>query len=265
MSKDWIDTHCHIDKLTGEPKEILETALKAGVFRVLTIGTEWEDWPKVLSLSEEHAPYVYGALGMHPHSSKDFNSNCEDFLRENLTKKRIAALGEIGLDYYYEHSPKNKQQEIFEKQLCLAEELNLPVEIHTRSAEKDSAFFLKKYQSKVKGLLHCFTGSYHLAKTALDCGFNISFSGIITFKKSEELRQTCQKIPLDRLHIETDAPFLSPEPHRGKENQPSYTYLTAECVAKLHQVELEHLSNQLKKNTWDLFPKIKKEEDLWKI
>ncbi|MCZ0932431.1 MAG: TatD family hydrolase [Oligoflexia bacterium] len=111
--------------------------------------------------------------------------------------------------------------------------------------------------------MHCFTGSYSLAKQALDCGFNISFSGILTFKKAESLRETCKKIPLDRLHIETDSPFLSPEPHRGKENQPAYVSLLAQWVADLLKVDLQTLSEQLKKNTWNLFPKIKKEEDNW--
>ena len=258
----WIDTHCHIDQLKGEAQSLLETALKAGVFRVLTIGTQLEDWPQVLSLCKTQSPYVYGTLGMHPHYAKDFNPSCESFLKKNLINKRIVAVGEIGLDYYYQHSPKDKQQEVFETQLNLAKELKLPVEIHTREAEQDTWFFLKKYQSQVKGLLHCFTGSYDLAKKALDCGFNISFSGILTFKKSEELRQACKKIPLDRIHIETDAPFLSPEPHRGKQNQPSYVPLVAECVAQLHKVDLENLSQQLKKNTWELFPKIKSEEAL---
>ena len=170
------------------------------------------------------------------------------------------AVGEIGLDYYYEHSPQEKQKEVFETQLALAKEFHLPVEIHTREAEQDTGFFLKKYQGPGRGLLHCFTSSYDLAKKALDCGYNISFSGIITFKKSEELRQTCKKIPLDRLHIETDAPFLSPEPHRGKENQPAYVPLVAQCVAQLHGVSLEDLSHQLKQNTWDLFPKMKPKE-----
>ena len=137
----------------------------------------------------------------------------------------------------------------------------MPVEIHTREAEEDTAFFLKQFQGKVRGLLHCFTGSYDLARQALDYGFNISFSGILTFKNTVGLRETCKKIPLDRLHIETDAPFLSPEPYRGKENQPARVSVLAKLVAELHSVDLQTLSDQLKKNTWDLFPKIKEEEE----
>ena len=259
----WIDTHAHIDKLKLSPKEVLKKAEQAGVFRILTIGTELEDWKRVVSLSEKYAPQVYGSLGMHPHSAKDFNEECEDFLKKHLHLKRIVALGEIGLDYFYKNSDIQKQKEIFEKQMSLAKNCAVPVEIHTREAEEDTIFFLKQFKGQVRGLLHCFTGSYPLAKQALDCGFNISFSGILTFKNAESLRETCKKIPLDRLHIETDSPFLSPEPHRGKENQPAYVSLLAQWLADLQKVDLQTLSDQLKKNTWELFPKIKKEEENW--
>ena len=260
----WIDTHAHIDKLTLNPLEALEKAKQAGVFRVLTIGTELEDWESVVSLSEKQAPQVYGALGMHPHTAKDFNEESEDFLKKHLNLKRIVALGEIGLDYFYKNSDIQKQKEVFERQMSLASAFGLPVEIHTREAEEDTVFFLKRFKGRARGLLHCFTGSYELAKQALDCGFNISFSGILTFKNAEDLRETCKKIPLDRLHIETDSPFLAPAPHRGKENQPAYVSLLAQFVSDLLKVDLQTLSDQLKKNTWELFPKIKKEESAWK-
>ncbi len=257
----WIDSHAHIDKLSPSVPEILKSAREAGVFRILTIGTELKDWKEIVQLCEQYTPELYGALGMHPHTAKDFDKDCEDFLKTHLHLKRIVAVGEIGLDYYYEHSDKQIQKEVFEKQLSLAYDFKMPVEIHTRESEEDTAYLLKKFQGKVRGLLHCFTSSYNLAKQALDYGFNISFSGILTFKKSEELRETCKKIPLDRLHIETDAPFLSPEPYRGKENQPARVSTLAKLVAELHTVDLQTLSDQLKKNTWDIFPKIKQEEE----
>ena len=256
----WIDSHAHVDKLSLKTSNLIKQAKQANVYRIITIGTELKDWQNVVKLSQSYQPEIYGALGMHPHSAKDFNQTCEDFLRKHLTHKRIVAIGEIGLDYYYNNSQKKVQREVFEKQMYLAKELNLPVEIHTRKAEQDTALFLKQFKGHVKGLLHCFTSSYDLAKKALDYGFNISFSGILTFKNAEDLRQTCKKIPLNRLHIETDSPFLSPEPYRGKENQPTYTALVANAVAKLHNVDLVYLSHQLKSNTFDLFYKIKKEE-----
>ena len=144
----WIDSHAHIDKLSLNVQEILKKARAEGVFRILTIGTELKDWPEVVRLSETYSPELYGALGMHPHSAKDFDENCEEFLKKHLKFKRIAALGEIGLDYYYEHSDRHIQKEVFEKQLCLAEELEMPVEIHTRSAEEDTAFFFKTVSGK---------------------------------------------------------------------------------------------------------------------
>ncbi len=256
----WIDTHAHLDKITLPPRQVLDEAKTCFVNHIITIGTEFQDWGKVIDLCETYKPQVYGTLGMHPHSAKNWNKECEDFLRKNLTHERIVAVGEIGLDYYYENSEKNVQKKTFEKQLNLAKEFNLPVEIHTREAEEDTLFFLKKMQGSVRGLLHCFTSSYEMACAALDVGFNISFSGIITFKNSEAIREICRKMPIDRIHIETDSPFLSPVPYRGKENQPARVSAVAKTVASLHGLDLETLSDQLKKNTLDLFSKINKEE-----
>ena len=241
----WIDSHAHIDKLKPGVSEILESAEKAGVFLILTIGTGREDWDSVVSLCEKQ-DQICGALGVHPHTAKNFNQDCEKFLKKNLTLDKIVALGEIGLDYYYRNSDPQIQKEVFEKQLSIAESFQMPVQIHTREAEKDTAFFLKKFKGKVRGLIHCFTSSYHLAKQALDCGFNISFSGILTFKNAQGLRETCKKIPLDRLHIETDSPFLSPEPYRGRENEPAQVPLVAQQVAQLHSVDGQTLSDQFK-------------------
>ena len=194
---------------------------------------------------------------MHPHTAAEYNDESERFLKQNLHRDSIVALGEIGLDYHYENSAKTIQREVFERQLNLAREFGLPVEVHTRDAEEDTLFFLKKFKGGVRGLLHCFTGSYSMAKAALDLGFNISFSGIITFKKTEALRETCRKIPPDRLHIETDSPFLAPAPNRGKPNRPAWAALVAKAAAGLHALDEESLSRQLEKNTLDLFPKIR--------
>ena len=253
----WTDTHAHLDKLGLPSEESIANAKKESVKRVITIGTELSDWPKVIELCDKHKPYLYGTLGMHPHTAETFTDECEDFLRNNLNHERIVAVGEIGLDYYYENSKPEVQKEMFEKQLEIAKDFKLPVEIHTRDAEQDTQTFLKKFKGQVRGLLHCFTGSYELASFALDCGFNISFSGIITFKNAEDLRQTCKKLPLDRIHIETDSPFLAPVPYRGKENQPAYVSHVAETVAFLHNIDLQTLSEQLEKNTLDLFTKMK--------
>ncbi|MGI9548504.1 MAG: TatD family hydrolase [Bdellovibrionales bacterium] len=256
----WIDTHAHLDKITLPMEEVLKEAQASSVSSIITIGTELEDWEKVLHFCDNYSPKVYGALGMHPHSAKNWNEDCETFLNKHLSHPRIVAVGEIGLDYHYERTNRDQQQEVFEKQFDLAEKFKLPVEIHTREAEQDTLSLLKKYQGQVKGLLHCFTSSYEMAASALDYGFNISFSGIVTFKNSENLRETCRKLPLDRIHIETDSPFLSPPPYRGKENQPARVHLVAQTVADLHQVDLKTLSEQLQKNTLNLFSKVNKED-----
>ena len=251
----WTDTHTHLDKLK-DLKQVIDLARSERIRRMITVGTEPEDWPEVLKLSEQYAPEVFGTLGMHPHRAEGFNEDCEIFLKKHLSDKSVVAVGEIGLDYYYEHSPRDIQKKIFYRQLCLAEEWGLPVEIHTRDAEEDTLAILREFQGRVKGILHCFTGSYKMAQQALDLGFNISFSGIVTFKNSQALQETCKKIPLDRLHIETDAPYLAPVPYRGKENQPSWVIYVARKICELHNVTEELLSQQLEENTLKMFPKI---------
>ena len=255
----WIDTHAHLDKLKIDVSDVIRQAQSFSVHRIITIGTEKEDWNQVIQLAEKW-PEVYGTLGMHPHTAENFNKDCENFLQKNLKKERIIAVGEIGLDYYYEHSKRDIQKDVFRLQLNLAEKFNLPVEIHTREAEEDTIEILSSFKGRVRGLLHCFTGSYEMAKKALDLGFNISFSGILTFKNSEKLRETCKKIPLNRMHIETDSPFLAPQNYRGKENQPSWVVCVADAVAQIHNVKKETLSNQLVKNTLEIFNRIKKED-----
>ena len=245
----WIDVHTHLHMLK-DPDQAVKTASESGVRKLMTIGTSAEDWNQVLADIKKFS--VFGALGQHPHSAKDYSDSVEEELKQSLKNENIKALGEIGLDYHYEHSDRLIQQEVFGRQMAIAQELKLPVEIHTRSAEEDTLKILKEYP-KVRGLLHCFTGTYDMAKKALDRGYNISFSGIITFKKAEELRAVCEKVPLDRLHIETDAPYLAPVPYRGKENHPAWLLHTAEIAAGLHKVSIEKLKEQTWKNACELF------------
>ena len=251
----WTDSHAHLDKLTSY-EEALKKAKENSVHRVITIGTEYEDWPKVISLTEK--AQVYGTLGLHPHEAEKYDENCESFLKKHLSHKQIVAVGEIGLDYYYEHSSKDVQKDVFHRQLSLAEDFKLPVEIHSRNAEEDTLSLLKEFRGRVKGLLHCFTSSYEMASKALDYGFNISFSGVLTFKNAEDLRKTCSKMPLNRIHIETDCPYLAPVPHRGKENQPAWVVHVAETVCDIHKVDKDFLSSQLEENTLEVFSKIEK-------
>ena len=253
MSKEqWTDVHTHLNMLKIPPEKAISSAKAQGIINFITIGTEPSDWPAVLDLILKHES-VYGALGMHPHSARLYNEEADLFLNKNLSGKKIKALGEIGLDYYYEHSEKQVQMEVFLKQMEIAAQKKLPVEIHSREAEKDTMTVLEKFKGRVKGLLHCFTSSWELARYALDRGFDISFSGILTFKKASALREVCQKTPLDRLHLETDAPYLAPEPLRGKENEPAFLIHTAGVMANLHNISLEKLSITVQNNKNILF------------
>ena len=248
----WTDVHTHLNMLDIPAELAVEEAQQAGVTQIITIGTEPDDWPLVMGFSKKFSQ-VKGALGVHPHSAKLYSDEIEKQLKKDLDEKNIIACGEIGLDYHYEYSEREKQNEAFYRQMVLAKEKKLPVEIHTRSAEEDTIKMLKQFSGAVRGLLHCFSGTWNLARAALDLGFNISFSGIITFKKAEELREVCRKVPLDRLHLETDAPYLAPVPNRGKQNKPAWVVHTAQVVADLHKVSLKDLSQKTQSNYNDLF------------
>ena len=169
----------------------------------------------------------------------------------------LSPLAEIGLDYYYSHSEHDVQREVFRKQMAIAAEFNLPIEIHTRDAEADTIEILKEFSGRVKGLFHCFTGTQWLADEGLALGYNISISGVVTFKSAEALRAVVKTVPLDRLHIETDAPFLAPVPNRGKKNEPALLVHTAQVVAELKGISVEELSRHTSENARRLFTKLK--------
>lgn len=252
----WIDVHTHLDKLEEGPEKALELARAAGVKRLVTIGTEPADHPVVLSLAKKYYPEVYCTLGVHPHEGQIYTEEAGKFIEAHIQDREVVAVGEIGLDYYYNESPKEKQQAAFRAQLEIARKYNMPVEIHTRDAEEDTIAILKEFNGQVKGIIHCFTGTRWLADEALKLGFNISISGVVTFKNAEDLRDTVRSLPLDRIHIETDAPFLAPVPMRGKKNTSAYVVHTAEFVAKLKGVSVEQLAQQTNANALKMFPKI---------
>ncbi len=252
----WIDLHAHLDKLPEGPEKALELAEEAGVKQVVTIGTEPADHAVVLALGKKYYPQVFCTLGVHAHESGLYTDEVESWIRANAHEPSVIAIGEIGLDYYYNHSDKQTQLKNFERQLELAKQLYLPVEIHTRDAEDDTIEILKKYQGSVRGIIHCFTGSEKLAFACLDLGMNISISGVVTFKNAHDLRETVKKIPLDRMHVETDAPFLAPVPQRGKSNTPAFVTHTAQFVADLKGQPLEVFAEQMMKNARDVFPKV---------
>ncbi len=252
----WTDVHTHLNFLEITPKEAIRIATEKGVNRFITIGTEPEDLPVVLELARKWAPQVFCTLGIHPHEGKVYSQEVEEFLLANLNNPRVVAVGEIGLDYYYNHSDHESQKQAFRKQMQLAQQFNLPVEIHTRDAEDDTIDILQEFKGDVKGIIHCFTGTQKLATAALDCGYNISFSGVVTFKKAEALRDVCRNTPVDRMHVETDAPFLAPTPLRGQKNQPDFMLWTAKLVAELKGLSVPEFCQQMKTNADEMFPRL---------
>lgn len=253
----WIDMHCHLDRLEGGPEHALKIAKENGIEKIITIGTEPEDLQIGLDLAKKYAPDVFCTLGIHPHEGVKYTDDIGQFLLKNATCPEVVAIGEIGLDYYYDQSPRAEQIDAFEKQLEIAAALNLPVEIHTRDAEEDTIRILKNMNGRVKGLIHCFTGTEWLAKQALDIGFNISISGVVTFKSADSLRAIVKNvIPMDRIHVETDAPFLAPVPMRGRTNTSAYMVHTAKVVADLKGVSEEKLAEVTKQNAKNIFKKL---------
>lgn len=251
-----IDVHTHLNMLEIPVEQALDLAQKNGVDRVITIGTTPDDLPVVLDLARRHFPVVACTLGIHPHEAELYTESIGDYIRQNAVVPEVVAIGETGLDYYYDNAPREVQLQVFRAQMQIAFDLNLPVEIHTRDAEPDTILILNEFKGRVRGLLHCFTGTWGLAKAGLDCGFHISISGVVTFKNADALREVVRKVPLDHLHVETDAPFLSPVPHRGKKNQPAWVTHTAQLVADLKGLPLSELKPKLRANAQNLFPKL---------
>jgi TatD DNase family protein len=249
----WIDVHTHLNMLDTSPELALGEAKALGVGNVITIGTGPDDWPLVREFGRKYFPQVACTLGVHPHDAKIWTLEAKQLLEEGIKDPAVVAVGEIGLDYFYKNSQPEEQLKAFREQMAIAEQAGLPVEIHTREAEADTIMVLKEFAGRVIGLLHCFTSSWTLAEEALKLGYHISFSGVLTFKNAEELRETCRRVPLDRLHVETDAPFLAPVPHRGKKNRPAFVIHTAEKVAELHGITLEELSEATSANARRLF------------
>lgn len=253
-----IETHCHLDYLKDLPlEEIRQKISEAGIQKVITIGVDPGNLDKVLELSQRFEE-VYFTQGIHPHDAKDATEVEFKKITERAAHPKMVAVGEIGLDYHYNNSPQAVQREQFERQLQIAVEKDLPVVIHTREADEDTRQILKNFSSilKRKGVLHSFTSGLELAEFALSEGFYLGFNGIITFKKAENVQKVVMNTPVERMLFETDAPFLTPVPHRGKENAPYYLPFIVEKIAELKNLPLEQLKNQVYKNSFQCFPKL---------
>jgi len=279
----FVDSHCHVDgaEFDADREEVIKRAEENGVKMMLVIGTgepHSGNFERAVSLAEKHEN-IFAAVGVHPHDAKTFDSAAESQLI-NLAKssRKVVAWGEIGLDFYYEHSPKDVQEEVFRKQIRIAGELNLPIIIHSREADNETVEILteecggktengkRKTENEAEGevnnkfrggVMHCFGGTAEMAKSLMDIGFLISFAGNVTFKKAANLRDAARVVPLDKLLIETDCPYLAPMPFRGKRNEPMFVVETAKFLADFYGVELEELANQTTQNFLDFF-RIKK-------
>jgi TatD DNase family protein len=254
-----IDSHCHLDfpDFAGELDAVVERAQAAGVERMITIGTRIEKAARAAEIAERYDS-VYFTVGTHPHEAA--GEAAADFaaMRRFAAHPKCVGIGEAGLDYHYNYAPPDVAKRVFRGQIALARELGLPLVIHTRDAEDDTAAILKDEmgQGRFAALLHCFTSSRALAETALELGLMISFSGVVTFKKSEDLRDIARDVPLDRILVETDAPYLAPVPHRGKRNEPAFVAATARAVAEAKGVAFEALADATSANTLRLFSKL---------
>lgn len=256
-----VDSHCHLDyePMSTDIEGTLRRAADKGVNGFLTICTDLTKIPVMTSIAESHEN-VYATVGVHPHESQHAGSDSEIFksLIEAASHTKVVGFGETGLDYYYTHSPKLVQQESFTSHIEAGIESKLPLIVHTRDAEEDTIHRIKTIGGgKARGVIHCFSGSAWLRDKALELGFYISISGIVTFNKAIALREIVRDVPLERLLIETDAPFLAPEPYRGKPNQPAYLVETAKKLADLKQVTYDELCHQTTQNFLTLFSKVK--------
>jgi TatD DNase family protein len=252
----WIDSHAHLDfpDFGTDLEKVLERAHSAGVHRILNIGNgiSPDERMNALRLAKTHS-MLDASVGIHPHDSR--LAQPEDFalLLQIAQEPEVVAWGEIGLDYHYDNSPRQIQQAVFRKQLELAACSDLPVIVHTREAEDDTLGILGELWRGRPGVMHCFSGSRELAESSLEAGFFISFSGILTFPKAAGLREIAASIPLDRLLVETDCPYLAPVPHRGKRNEPAWVVETAQLLSVIKQVDHHHLARVISGNYFRLF------------
>jgi TatD DNase family protein len=256
-----VDSHCHLNdpRFDDDLEEVLARARTLEVTSLLSICTSLSEMPRILSIVDK-SPSFFASVGVHPHQVGEDGVPSLDVLIENAKHPKVVGFGETGLDYYYENTPRLPQQESFRTHIRAAKSLNFPLIIHSRDAEEDILKILdeeKIQDHPLPGVIHCFSGTSEFAEAALKRGFYISISGIVTFKNAEVLRDVVKKVPLDRLLVETDSPYLAPIPHRGKRNEPSFVVHTAEAVASLKDLSLQEVAAQTTKNFFTLFHKAK--------
>lgn len=249
-----IDTHAHLDmdEFEKDREEVLARALEAGIGQIITIGIDLPSSRKALEIAGKNDP-VYASVGYHPHNAESVDARALDDLAELAGFPKVVAWGEIGLDFFRRRSPPETQIKAFEQQLNMARNMRLPVIVHDRDAHDQLLGILKKNKVPSGGVIHCFSGDYRLAGLFMDMGFYISIPGTVTYKKAVLVQDVAAKIPLERLLVETDAPFLAPAPHRGKRNEPAFVKYTALEVARLRGMDLQALAEATSKNARTLF------------
>lgn len=258
-----IDSHCHLDYPDFAEEglaAVTARARDAGVGRMMTICCEIAKFDQVRAVAEAF-DFIDCSLGTHPHQAAEpaeVKLSTADIVAASKHPK-VVALGETGLDYYYDHSPRDIQQQVFTRHIEAAAETGLPLIIHTRDAEEDTMRLLRDVgRGRVRGVMHCFSGTQWLADQALDIGFYISLSGILTFKKADDLRAVAKSVPMERLLVETDSPYLAPLPHRGRRNEPSYVVETAKVLAELKGVAYDAIARQTTENYFTLFDRARR-------
>lgn len=249
-----IDSHAHVQlsQFNNDRDEVLQRAQVAGVSKILVIGFNEETSLGAVQLAEKY-DQVYATVGMHPHDASDLTDEVLTTFRDLLCHPKVIALGEIGLDYYRNLSPKKTQQDAFERQLDLAEEAGIPIIIHNRDAYMDILPILKARKGKIQGVLHCFTGDLDLMHQSLEIGFHIGIGGIVTYPNAKEVQQVATEVPIDSLLIETDCPWLTPQFRRGKRNEPAYVREVAEKISQLRNTTLESIGEITTRNFLNLF------------
>jgi TatD DNase family protein len=250
-----VDSHCHLDysDFAAERDAVIARARAAGVGTMLTIGTRLDQFPAVRTIGEAYDD-VWCSVGAHPHEAADHEATTAAELAALATHPRVIGIGETGLDFYYDHSPREAQERVFRAHIAAARQTGLPLIIHARDADEAIAATLRE-EHPPAAVLHCFSSGRALAEAAIELGYYISISGIVTFRNAEDLRAIVRDLPLDRLLVETDAPYLAPVPHRGKRNEPAFVAATAAAVAALKGVTPEHLASITSENFFRLFSK----------
>ncbi|KAF1303552.1 TatD family hydrolase [Enterococcus sp. JM9B] len=246
-------THLNAEQFNEDIPETIQRAKELGVSEMAVVGFDTLTIEKSLVLSKKY-PFIYSIIGWHPTEAGSYSKEIEEDLQQKLTLPKVVALGEIGLDYHWMEDPKEVQDKVFRRQIAIAKEMNLPISIHMREAIEDTYQILKEEDVRdIGGIMHSYSGDAEWAKRFLELGMHLSFSGVVTFKKATDVQEAAQIVPLDKLLVETDAPYLAPVPYRGKRNEPGYTRYVVEKIAELRGVPFEELANQTRDNAHRLF------------